>query len=62
MKTTEIKDEINKIIEKLPNEILGDILEYLQQVENTTTEKFQLTKNVRKILIEDRELLEKLAK
>ncbi len=62
MKTTEIKEEINKIIDKLPDEILGDLLEYLQQVEKNTTGKFPLTKNLRKILTEDKELLEKLAK
>ena len=42
MKTTEIKEEINKIIENLPDEVLGDLLEYLQQVERNTAEKFQL--------------------
>jgi hypothetical protein len=62
MKTIEIKEEINKIIEKLPEEVLGDLLEYLQQVEKNTAGKFQLTKNLRKILTEDKELLEKLAK
>ena len=62
MKTTEIKEEINKIIETLPDEVLGDLLEYLQQIEKNTSEKFQLTKNLRKILTEDKELLEKLAK
>ncbi len=44
MKTTEIKEEINKIIDKLPDEILGDLLEYLQQVEKNTTREIPADK------------------
>jgi hypothetical protein len=62
IKTPDIKEEINKIIEKLPNEVLGDLLQCLQQIEKNSTENFQLTKNLRKILTKDKELLEKLAK
>jgi hypothetical protein len=46
----------------LPNEVLGDLLQCLQQIEKNSTENFQLTKNLRKILTKDKELLEKLAK
>ena len=58
----EIKQEIVEIVNKLPDEVLGEILQYLRQVEKTTTEKMQLSLNLRTILTEDRELLEKLAK
>ncbi len=57
-----IKEEINKIIEKLPDEALGDLLAYLQQVEKNPAGKLSLTHNLRKILTEDRELLQRLAK
>jgi hypothetical protein len=62
MTPPQIKEEINKIIDKLPNEALGDLLAYLQQVEKSPAGKSQLTKNLRKILTEDRELLQRLAK
>lgn len=62
MKTIEIKEKINKIIGNLPEKVLGDLLAYLQQVEKNTSGKFQLTKNLRNIPLEDKELLEKLAK
>lgn len=62
MKTVEVKGEINKIVEQLPDEALWELLTYLRQVEKSTTDDLQLTKNLRKILMEDRELLEKLAK
>ncbi|WP_448518433.1 hypothetical protein [Rhodoflexus sp.] len=58
----EIKQEIVEIVNKLPDEVLGEILQYLRQVEKTTTEKIQLSLNLRTILTEDRELLKKLAK
>lgn len=58
----ELKQEIVQIVNKLPNEVLGELLQYLRQVEKTTTEKMCLSLNLNTILIEDRELLEKLAR
>lgn len=58
MKTVAIKEEINKIIEKLPEKTLSN----LKQIEKNSIEAIHSTKSLRKILIEDRELLEKLAK
>jgi uncharacterized tellurite resistance protein B-like protein len=58
----EPKQEIVQIVNKLPNEVLGEILQYLRQVEQTTAEKMRLSSNLKTILSEDRELLEKLAK
>lgn len=58
----ETKQEIVQIVNKLPNEILEEVLLYLRQVEKTTTEKMRLSLNLNTILTEDRELLEKLAK
>lgn len=58
----ETKEEIVQIVSKLPNEVLGELLQYLRQVEKTTAEKMRLSLNLNTILTEDRELLEKLAK
>jgi hypothetical protein len=58
----ETKQEIVQIVEKLPDEVLGELLKYLRQVEKTTAEKMRLSLNLNTILTEDRELLEKLAK
>lgn len=58
----EVKQEIVQIVDKLPNEILEELLQYLRQVEKTSTEKMRLSLNLNTILTEDRELLEKLAK
>nr|MBI1229203.1 hypothetical protein [Cytophagales bacterium] len=58
----ELKQEIAQIVDKLPNEVLGELLQYLRQVEKTTIEKMRLSLNLNTILTEDRDLLEKLAK
>lgn len=58
----ETKEEIVQIVSKLPNEVLGELLQYLRQIEKTTAEKMRLSLNLNTILTEDRELLEKLAK
>ncbi len=58
----EPKTEIVQIVNKLPNEVLGELLQYLRQVEKTTQEKIRFSLNLNTILTEDRDLLEKLAK
>jgi site-specific recombinase len=58
----ELRQEIVQIVNNFPNEVLGELLQYLRQVEKTTAEKMRLSLNLNTILTEDRELLEKLAK
>jgi site-specific recombinase len=58
----EIKQEILQIVDKLPNEVLSELLQYLRQVDKTSAEKMRLSLNFNTILTEDRELLAKLAK
>lgn len=62
MTTKDIKSEIQKSLDKVPESVLQDILDYLKRIENQPLEKVNLTKNLRDILIEDKELLERLAK
>jgi len=62
MTTKDIKSEIHKSLDKVPESVLQDVLDYLKQVENQPIEKVNLTRNLRDILTEDKELLERLAK
>ncbi len=61
MKTKEIKKEIHKVIYKVPENVLQDILDYLKQLQDISQSKLELSKNLKLILTEDKELLEKLA-
>jgi uncharacterized protein YeeX (DUF496 family) len=61
MKTDEIKTEIHKVIDRIPDNVLQDILDYLKQLQDISQSKHDLSKNLKLILTEDRELLEKLA-
>jgi len=62
MTTKDIKSEIQKSLEKVPESVLQDVLYFLKQVEKQSTEKVNLTMNLKDILTEDKELLERLAK
>ena len=62
MTAKEIKSEIQKSLDKVPENILQDILALLKQAEGQAPEKIALIKNVKKILAEDKLLLERLAK
>ncbi len=61
MTTEEIKSEIQKSLDNVPDSVLQDILDFLKQAEKQPTDKLNLTRNLRDILTEDKELLEKLA-
>jgi uncharacterized protein YeeX (DUF496 family) len=61
MKTKEIKTEIHKVIDTIPDNVLQDILDYLKQLQDISQSKVELSKNLKLILTEDRELLKKLA-
>ncbi len=58
----ELKQEITEIVNTLPNDVLGELLLYLRQVEKVSQEQMRLSLNLKTILTEDRELLERLAK
>ncbi|MBK8587495.1 MAG: hypothetical protein IPN88_19690 [Bacteroidetes bacterium] len=61
MTTNQIKTEIQKVLDTMPEVVLEDILEYLKTVQSKSVDSVKLSQNMRKILIEDRELLKKLA-
>jgi hypothetical protein len=62
MTTKDIKSEIQKSLDNVPERVLQDVLDFLKQIENQSIEKINLTMNLKDILTEDKELLERLAK
>ena len=62
MTTKEIKSEIQKTLDNITENVLQDILDYLKVIQSKSTDKIKLSKNLREILTEDKELLERLAK
>jgi hypothetical protein len=62
MTKTEIKMEIQKVLDNVPENLLHDILELLKDFQNESTEQIQITHSLRQILSEDKELLDRLAK
>lgn len=62
MTTKELKSEIQKSLDKVPESVLEDALSYLKQAEGQSNESLRLMKNLSEILSEDKKLLERLAK
>lgn len=62
MSKEEIKSEINKVLDKLPDKTLEAILSLLRNIGNNTSLTLLDKSNLEKILSEDKDLLEKLAK
>ena len=60
MTTTEIKVEIHKVVDKLPDEVANQALDYLKSLLNEKPDS-SITKNFDKILKEDSGLLNRLA-
>ncbi len=61
MTKTQIQTEIQKVLESVPETILLDVLDFLKVLQDQPADKVRLTNNLRQILSEDKELLEKLA-
>lgn len=62
MTAKEIKSEIQRTLDNIPETVLQDILDYLKLIQGKSADKVKLSKNFRDILTEDKELLERLAK
>lgn len=62
MTARDIKSEIRKSLDRVPESVLQDVLDFLKKVENQPIEKVNMIRNLRDILTEDKELLERLAK
>lgn len=61
MAAKEIKDRIKKVLDDIPEDILEYVIEYLKSLMNKTKQDISLSNNLKKILEEDRNLLERLA-
>ncbi|MCB0727533.1 MAG: hypothetical protein KDD00_08715 [Ignavibacteriae bacterium] len=61
MSPQELKNEIQKAIDSAPDSVLNEILNYIQLINNTDSEKLKLSQNLNKILKEDKELLKRLS-
>ena len=62
MTTKELKSEIQKTLDNVPENILQDILVYLKEIERQPKKGIDMARNLRTILIEDKSLLERLAR
>lgn len=61
MTKAQIQLEIQKVLESLPESVLQDVLDFLIELQNQPADKIRLANNLRQILSEDKDLLEKLA-
>ena len=62
MTTKEIKSEIQKSLYNVPESVLQNILDFLKKAEKQPAETLNLMRDLRDIIREDKELLERLAK
>ena len=62
MTTKDLRKEITRAIQEVPDNFLEDILDYLKQIEKKPLQELDKLHYIRKIMREDQELLEKLAK
>lgn len=62
MTSKQIKSEIQKLLDTVPENVLQDLLSYLKVAQKQSKDQAELSSHLRKILNEDKELLEKLAK
>ena len=61
MTTKDLRMEINRVMENVPDDFLSEILNYLKEVENKTKQDLSSVQRIKRILKEDKDLLEKLA-
>jgi len=62
MTTKQIKTRIKKALDNIPENLLEDILAYLEEIQDRSSDNVMMTQQLRKILTEDQDLLKKLAK
>ncbi len=62
MTTKDLRKEINRVIQQIPDDFLNDILSYLKQIEKKSIKDIESSMHLKQIFKEDQDLLEKLAK
>jgi len=61
MAQNEVKIEIHKIIDQLPDQISGEVLEYLKTLLDKSSHNMKMAKTLSEIISEDNNLLKRLA-
>ena len=61
MSGQEIRQELHKVVDNIPDDILQNVLDYFKALEHSSKDRIKLSQNLRTILMEDNELLHKLA-
>jgi hypothetical protein len=61
MAAKEIKEKIYRVLDKMSEEVLEDVLKYLKSLTNKPKDEILLSRNLGRILEEDRSLLERLS-
>ena len=62
MRRENIKTEIYKILDNVPDDMLEQVYDLLKQFAGENPDKIKLSHNLNKILTEDKNLLDRLAK
>ena len=62
MTTKKLKLEIEKLLNNVPDDVLKNLLDFMKQVQQQTSDQLELSNYIKKILKEDKQLLKKLAK
>ncbi len=62
MSKDEVKTAINELLDNTPEQVLQEVFEYLKSVQGKSNKSVSMSQNLRTILMEDKELLERLAK
>jgi hypothetical protein len=62
MTSAQIRTEIQKVLNNVPEAMLEDVLDFLKELQDQPAGKVKMANNLRQILAEDRELLERLAR
>jgi hypothetical protein len=61
MSREEVKTAINDLLEESSEQVLQEVYDYLKSVQGKSDQPVSLSQNLRTILTEDKELLERLA-
>ncbi len=61
MRKDELKIEIQKLIDQVPETMLEEIYKILKEIADKSPDSIRLSHNLNKILTEDKELLKRLA-
>lgn len=62
MNKENVKVEIHKVVDVLPDDLSNEVLTYLKSILDKSSHEVKLSNNLSKILTEDQELLNRLTK